>query len=102
MRILAGPLPGLLLVAAAVAQPAFAQDVPATASDYGGVGLIEMRNARFRPDGTLEAGAAIRHQRQFWFLGFQALPFLETTFRLTDRLNGTTGRGTTNDRAFDL
>jgi len=61
-----------------------------------------MRNARFRPDGTLEAGAAIRHQRQFGFLGFQALPFLETTFRLTDRLNATTGRGTTNDRAFDL
>ena len=61
-----------------------------------------MRNARFRPDGTLEAGAALRNQRQFWFLGFQALPFLETTFRLTDRLNGTTGQGTTNDRAFDL
>ena len=82
--------------------PAAAQEVPATGSDHGGAGLIEMRNARFRPDGTLEAGAALRSQRQFWFLGFQALPFLETTFRLTDRLNGTTGHGVTNDRAFDL
>lgn len=105
MRIRA--LPGLLLAAAAATQPASAQpaspqDVPATASDFGGVGLIEMRNARFRPDGTLEAGAAIRHQRQFWSLTFQALPFLETTFRLTDRLDATAGRGTTSDRAFDV
>ena len=95
-------LPGLLLALPAAAQPAFAQDVPATASDYGGVGLIEMRNARFRPDGTLEGGAAIRPQRRFWSLTFQALPFLETTFRLTDRLDATAGRGTTSDRAFDV
>jgi hypothetical protein len=61
-----------------------------------------MRNARFRPDGTLEAGFSLRHQRDFYFLNFQALPFLETTFRLTERLNGTTGAGMTNDRAFDV
>lgn len=95
------PLAALLALAVLVS-PAIAQEVPATGSNYGGIGLIKMRNARFRPDGTLEAGTAWRHQRQFWFVSFQALPFLETTFRLTDRLNGTTGRGTTNDRAFDL
>lgn len=61
-----------------------------------------MPNARFRPDGTIEAGLAFRRQRNFWFVNFQALPFLETTFRITDRLNGTTGRGTATDRAFDL
>ncbi|MBL6455425.1 YjbH domain-containing protein [Belnapia sp. T6] len=61
-----------------------------------------MRNARFRPDGMLEAGTAWRRQRQFWFLSFQALPFLEATFRLTDRLDATAGRGTATDRAFDL
>jgi hypothetical protein len=76
--------------------------VPATGSDYGGVGLLEMRNARFRPDGTLEAGASLRHQRRFWFLNFQALPWLEATFRLGERLNGTTGAGMTTDRAFDV
>ncbi len=84
------------------AVPALAQDVPATGMDFGGVGLIESRNARFRPDGMLDAGAAIRHQRRFWFVSFQALPFLEATFRLTERLNGTTGQGMTTDRAFDL
>ena len=93
---------GALGLAMLAAGPGAAQDVPATAGDFGGVGLIEMRNARFRPDGTLEAGAAFRRQRQFWFLGFQALPFLETTFRLTDRLDATAGRGTTTDRAFDV
>ncbi|MBY0339133.1 MAG: YjbH domain-containing protein [Acetobacteraceae bacterium] len=61
-----------------------------------------MPNARMRPDGVVETGVALRRQRSFWFVNFQALPFLETTFRLTDRLNGTTGRGNTTDRAFDL
>ncbi|MDB5413171.1 MAG: hypothetical protein JWR10_1506 [Rubritepida sp.] len=87
----------------AVSAPAFAlDDVPASGSNFGRVGLLEMPNARFRPDGTIETGLALRRQRNFWFINFQALPFLETTFRLTDRLNGTTGRGTTTDRAFDL
>ncbi|WP_241665256.1 YjbH domain-containing protein [Teichococcus oryzae] len=79
-----------------------AEELPVTGGDFGGVGLIEMRNARFRPDGTLEAGTALRHQRRFWFLNFQALPFLETTFRLTERLDATSGQDMTTDRAFDL
>jgi hypothetical protein len=87
-------------------RPAHAQDpmqmVEGSGSDWGGVGLIEMRNARFRPDGTLEAGFGLRHQRNFWFLNFQALPWLETTFRLSERLNGTTGEGMTTDRSFDI
>lgn len=66
------------------------------------MGLLETRNARMRPDATIEAGMAWRRQRQFYFLQFQALPFLETTFRYTERLNATTGSGTTNDRAFDV
>ncbi|TPG60377.1 hypothetical protein EAH89_03065 [Roseomonas nepalensis] len=79
-----------------------AEEVPATGGDFGGAGLIETRNARFREDGTLEGGVAQRHQRRFVFFNFQALPFLETTFRLTDRLNATTGRGNTTDRSFDV
>ena len=79
-----------------------AEEVPATGSNYGGVGLLETRNARMRPDGTLEATAAIRHQRRFYALTWQALPWLETTYRLTERLNATTGAGITNDRAFDV
>ncbi|MCI0752524.1 YjbH domain-containing protein [Teichococcus vastitatis] len=102
----AGKCLGLVRVAAmlllAGLGAARAEEIPATGGDFGGVGLIEMRNARLRPDGTLEAGTAIRHQRRFWFLNFQALPFLETTFRLTERLDATSGRGMTTDRAFDL
>lgn len=90
------------LLLATVPATARGEEIPATGSNYGGVGLIEMRNARFRDDGTLEAGAAIRHQRRFWFVNFQALPFLETTFRLTERLDATSGSGMTTDRSFDL
>ncbi|WP_237181165.1 YjbH domain-containing protein [Roseomonas haemaphysalidis] len=85
-----------------LATGARAEEVPASGGNFGGVGLLETRNARFREDGTLEAGASLRHQRRFWFVNFQALPFLETTFRLTERLNATTGRGFTTDRSFDL
>lgn len=93
----AGLLLSLLLPATAMAQ-----EVPGTGSSYGGAGLIEMRNARFRPDGMVEAGSSLRHQRRFHFLNWQALPWLETTFRLAERLDGTTGAGMTTDRAFDL
>ncbi|HZH45604.1 MAG TPA: YjbH domain-containing protein [Roseococcus sp.] len=88
-----------------LALPAWAQgrdEVPPSGSNFGRVGLVEMPNARFRPDGSIEGGLAARRQRSFGFVNFQALPFLETTFRLTERLNGTTGRGTTTDRAFDV
>lgn len=44
---------------------ALAQDISATGSNFGGAGLIEMRNARFRPDGTLDAATAWRRQRHF-------------------------------------
>ncbi len=44
----------------------------------------------------------VRAQRRFHVLSFQALPFLEATFRLAERLDGTTGEGITNDRSFDL
>src|SRR5687768_6345012 len=81
------PAAALLLIALLAAITASAEEVPATGSHYGGVGLLEMRNARFRPDGTLEAGMSLRHQRRFWFLGFQALPWLEAGFRLAERLN---------------
>jgi len=95
----------LLLATPAAAQerlPPPNYEIGASGADFGGVGLIETRNARFRPDGTLEAGASIRNQRQFYFINFQALPFMETTFRYAERLNGTTGRGNTNDRSFDV
>ena len=73
-----------------------------TATSWGGMGLIETRDARFRPDGAIEAGATIRRQRRNYTINFQALAWLETTFRFTERLNATTGRGITTDRSFDV
>jgi len=100
-RIVA-PLALALLAAPARAEEGRAEEVPATGGNFGGVGLLETRNARFRPDGTLEAGASVRRQRRFYSVNFQALPFLETTFRLSERLNATTGTGFTTDRSFDV
>jgi hypothetical protein len=73
-----------------------------TGGNLGGAGLIEMPNARLRRDGTLEASAAIRRQRDFYALSLQALPWMQAVFRVADRLNATTGRGNTTDRSFDL
>jgi len=87
---------------ALLAWPALADDIEPSGSNFGGVGLVESRTARTRPDGVLDAGVSQRRQRRFSFIDWQALPWLEATFRLTDRLNGTTGRGTTTDRAFDI
>jgi hypothetical protein len=90
----------LLVLLAAV--PAAAQQVAASGGSFGGAGLIEMPNARARPDGTLEFGSTIRRDRRFWHLHFQALPFLDATFRVAERLDGFTGTRTTTDRAFDI
>lgn len=99
-------LAALLLLAAlparAQAPPPIAEEPPATGGNFGGVGLLEMRNARFRPDGVLEAGASFRADRRFWFASFQALPWLEATFRVAERLDATRGFGTATDRSFDL
>ena len=85
----------------ALAWPAAAQDYAPSGGGFGGVGLLETRTARMREDGSLEAGAALRRQREFYFLTVQGLPFLEATFRLANRLNGTAGHGHAIDRAFD-
>ncbi|WP_337876526.1 YjbH domain-containing protein [Elioraea sp.] len=88
----------LLLSLSLFASSASAQ----SGTSWGGVGLIEMRDARFRADGALESGLSLRRQRRNYFATFQALRWLETTFRFTERLNATTGRGTTTDRSFDV
>ena len=97
------PVACVFVLVAILAGGAYAADeFEPSGSNFGGIGLIESRTARMRPDGVIEAGVSHRRQRRFSFIDWQALPWLETTFRLTDRLNGTTGRGTTTDRAFDI
>jgi hypothetical protein len=102
VNIRAALLSACLLAAGLPGCPARAEEIPASGGSRGGVGVVETRNARFRDDATIEAGTSLRHQRRFWFVNFQALPFLETTFRLTERLDATAGTGMTTDRSFDL
>jgi len=100
-------LPRLAFAATLLALPAGAAElgdpgVPPSGSNFGRVGLLEMPTARIRSDGVVESGVAFRRQRDFFFVNFAALPFAEATFRVTERLNGTLGRGRTSDRAFDF
>jgi len=91
-----------LLATALVLLLVEAEPASGTGTSWGGVGLIETRTARMRPDGTLEVGVSERLQRRNWFVNFQAFPWAEATFRFTERLNATTGRGITTDRSFDV
>lgn len=74
----------------------------ASASNYGTAGLLEMPNARSFADGELVLTAAFNELQQRYALTFQALPFLQGTFRYTiwDEFNG--GTDTLYDRSFDL
>jgi hypothetical protein len=54
-----------------------------TASNFGGVGLLDMRNARFMPDGYLSLTGVVKTPDDRIALTWQALPWLETTFRYT-------------------
>ena len=56
-------------------------------SNWGGAGLLQMRNARFHADGTIDVGAVLVEPYRRYFVNFQAMPWLETTFRYTDIRN---------------
>lgn len=74
-----------------------------TASLYGGVGLLDMRNARFMPDGYLALSVDVRQPDDRIALTFQALPWLETTFRYTiNYALPPFGQRALYDRSFDL
>ncbi|HVT28051.1 MAG TPA: YjbH domain-containing protein, partial [Lacipirellulaceae bacterium] len=49
---------------------------------FGGVGLLDMPTSRFAPDGEFSAAfSAMSSTMEHYEFGFQALPWLETTFR---------------------
>ncbi|MCP5382861.1 MAG: YjbH domain-containing protein [Kordiimonadaceae bacterium] len=51
---------------------------------FGGVGLLEMRNARFSEDGQLAIGIDHIFGGQNYYATWQATPWLETTLRFSD------------------
>lgn len=61
-------------------------------NDYGGVGLLQTRTARFAPDGEFEVGTSFINPYRRFYVTWQAFPWLEATFRYTDITN-ITGAG---------
>ena len=79
------------MVAAPCAHPA-AEPEPrderyVSMNDFGGVGLLQTRTARFGPDGLLEVGGSFVDSYFRYYVTLHALPWLEGTFRYTDIRN---------------
>lgn len=66
----------------------------ASAGDFGGVGLLQTRTARFSEDGRFTFGAAFLHPYDVYSLSWQFLPWLEATFRYS--------KSETFDKSLDL
>lgn len=61
-----------------------ADDSPYSSNNFGGIGLLDMRTARFAPDGTIAVGVHHDSQGTRYFSTWQATPWLETTLSYTD------------------
>jgi hypothetical protein len=95
---LAGCAAGVLMTA--LCGPIQAQTLPRT--QYGNVGLIEMPSARMAPDAELSVSAAFFENGQRYALNFQALPWLETSFRYSGLEDFDPGFTVFFDRAFGV
>ena len=75
-----------LVYSAAVAQTLSAHD-SVSANDFGGIGLMQTRTARFGRDGGFEAGTSFVDPYRRWYFRLTFLPWFEGTFRYTDIRN---------------
>jgi hypothetical protein len=86
---------------------AIAQHTPTT-NDYGGVGILATRTARFHDDGSFNASVSFLNPYRRYAFSLQAVPWLEATFRYTDIRNrdfsigGLESNATFQDRGADL
>ncbi len=76
--------------------PAFAEGI--SAGNFGGIGLLDMRNARFAPDGDLSVGVHYDEKTTRLFTTWQATPWLETTLSYADEHSPDKGL----DRSLDV
>ncbi len=67
-------------------------------NNFGGVGLLEMRTARFAPDGDISIGGHHEGPSTRVFASWQATPWLETTLSYTDDKPDSLGV----DRSLDI
>ena len=73
-----------------------------SATDFGGVGLLQTRTARFGPDGQLDTGFSLVPEYRRYWITLQAVPWLEGTFRYTEILQVRAGTTSFKDRGADL
>ncbi len=88
---------GLALVREATAQK---DPLRWSYNDYGGIGLLQTRTARMADDGRLSFGYVHVAPHQNFHLTFQALPWLEATFRY-DIFEREASGDDLYDRSFD-
>ena len=80
----------------------------ASTGDFGGVGLLQNRTARFRDDGDFSVGYTALDPYRRYYMSFQFLPWLEGTLRyteITDKLfsiGGLASDAAFQDRGADL
>jgi hypothetical protein len=87
----------------AQAQSTLQSPILPTASNFGGIGLLDMRNARFMPDGDMAIAVDVKSPDDRVALTFQALPWLEATFRYSiNYALPPIGQRALYDRSFDL
>ncbi len=92
----------------AVSQPPIINNT-VSANDFGGIGLLQNRTARFGSSGSFEAGTTFIDPYRRWYLRLNLFPWLEGTFRYTDIRNRLfsnivefSGTQTFKDRGADI
>src|SRR5437764_14657979 len=70
-------------------------------SNYGGAGLLDPRTARVFPDGYFDITASLTQPDDRYSLTFQALPWLELTFRYAINVALAGPHPVLHDRSFD-
>lgn len=104
-----------LAVALLVAEPVLAQDQApylgqiVSPTDFGGIGLMQMRTARMGPDSLMNVGYSEVYPYKKSFLNVHILPWAEATFRYTEVQNRLysniptfSGSQTYKDRSADV
>jgi hypothetical protein len=83
--------------------PAFAQEIgDAPTNLFGSRGLMGTPSARMAPDGEISVGASFLRNNQHYNLEFQALPWLDTTFRYSGLQHFQADYPVYYDRAFGI
>lgn len=101
--VLAGIACAALTIPARAQSDVYVSNILPTPSLYGGVGLLDMRDARFMPDGYLWLSADVKQPDNRIALSWQALPWLEATFRYAiNYALAPIGQRALYDRSFDF